>query len=490
MTEHRKRLSEIARDMHGAQMADSADPEILSVEYDSRRVKPGSLFVAIPGLKTDGSVFVRDAEVRGAAAVVLSHSLSETSPLPALYVPDARKALAEVAWALYGHPERSLTSVAVTGTNGKTTTAALLNEVLQAAGHKTGLIGTLGVFYGNTEVESPRTTPESSDLAPHFAAMHEQGFSHVVLEATSIGIDMERVWGIPFAAAIFTNLTRDHLDYHGTEEAYRNAKLRLFRELPLTSTALINADDPAARWFMEAASGKVLTYSLEREADFRATDLKLARDSIYFRLRYPGGRTDVRAPLIGRFNAYNLLAVLGGAYALGVSMETAARALEKANSVRGRAEVAPIIAPFTVVVDYAHTPDALEKILSTLRALKPTRLITVIGAGGDRDKGKRPLMAGVCVRHSDLVILTSDNPRSEDPEAILADMEAGLPRDVHHVHESDRRKAIEIALGEARAGDMVLVAGKGHETYQEIRGVKYPFDDREVVIETYRRLAG
>jgi UDP-N-acetylmuramoyl-L-alanyl-D-glutamate--2,6-diaminopimelate ligase len=490
MTEHRQRLSEIARDMHGAQMAGPADPEILSVEYDSRRVKPGSLFVAIPGLKTDGNIFVRDAEARGAAAVVLSHSLSEPSPLPAVYVPDARKALAEAAWAWYGHPERTLVSAAVTGTNGKTTTAALLNGVLQAAGQKTGLIGTLGVFFGNTEVESPRTTPESSDLAQHFAAMRDQGFSHVVMEATSIGIDLERVWGIPFTAAIFTNLTRDHLDYHGTAEAYRNAKLRLFRELPRTSTAVINADDPAARWFMEASSDKVLTYSLEREADFRAVDLRLARDSIAFRLRFPDGEKDVHAPLIGRFNAHNLLAVLAGAYALGVTMETATRALRTAKPVRGRVEVVPIQAPFTVIVDYAHTPDALEKILSTLRALKPARLITVIGAGGDRDKGKRPLMAEASARHSDLVILTSDNPRSENPEAILADMEAGLPRDAHHVHEADRREAIEIALREARAGDTVLVAGKGHETYQEIRGVRHPFDDREVVIETYRRMAG
>lgn len=484
----RKRLSEIVCELQDAQFIGAADPVITSIECDSRQVQPGSLFVAIPGLRIDGSVYVREARDRGAAAVMSQHPLSDPSPLPLILVSNTRKALADAAWALHEHPERTLTCVGITGTNGKTTTAALLASVLELSGHRTGLIGTLGIFYGNKETESPRTTPESCDLAEHFANMHDQGYSHVVMEATSIGIDLERVRGIPFRVAIFTNLTRDHLDYHITEEAYRDAKLRLFRELPADSTAIINADDSSAPMFIEAARGKVLTYSLDHEADFRAKDMRLKRDSIAFRLHHPGGETNIQAPLIGRFNVYNVLAVLAGAYALNVPMESAVEALRSARPVRGRAEIVPLGAPYTVIVDYAHTPDALEKILTTLRALNPTRVITVIGAGGDRDHGKRPLMADVSARLSDLTILTSDNPRNEDPDFILQEMEAGLPRNAVYMREVDRRKAIGMALSEARNGDIVLVAGKGHENYQEIRGVKYSFDDRQVVMEEYARL--
>ena len=484
----RKRLSEIAHELAGAELIGTADPEITAVHYDSRQVTPGSLFVAIPGLKTDGTEFIDDARRRGAAAVIVEKSAALSSTLPTIRVDHARRALAESAWALFDHPERKLISIGVTGTNGKTTTASLLRQVLEQSGHKTGLIGTLGIFYGETEVESPRTTPESSDIAMHFAAMRELGFSHVVMEATSIGIDLQRVWQIPFRAAVFTNLTRDHLDYHGTESAYLEAKLRLFRELPSESTAVINLDDPAGAQFVRAATGRSLTYSLNGKADYCAEQVQLRRNSTRFRLRSRFGDSEIYTPLIGQFNVYNMLGVIASADSLGVPREATVNALAKVQPVRGRAEVVPLNSPFTVIVDYAHTPDALDKILTTLRALDPTRIITLIGAGGDRDRGKRPLMAQVAERLSDLVILTSDNPRSEDPIRILEDMAVGLCTSAAHVREVDRRKAIIMALNEARGGDIVLVAGKGHETYQEIKGVKLPFDDRQVILDEFSRI--
>ncbi len=483
----RKRLSQIAAAIRGARFDAAANPEIMSVEYDSRRVRPGSLFVAIPGLKTDGAAFIRDAEQRGAAAVI-STTADIASTLPRVLVPNARKALAEAAWALFDHAERKLTSVGITGTNGKTTTASLLKSLLEFAGHRTGLIGTLGVFYEGSEADSPRTTPESSDLAAHFARMVELKYTHVVMEATSIGIDLERVWGISFHMAVFTNLTRDHLDYHGTEAAYLAAKVRLFEELPANSTGIVNTDDPAANSILPAISGSALTFAIEHSADYQATKIVLARDALHFTLHSRHGETAMRVPLIGRFNVYNVLAVIAAADVLGVPIETIREGMVVARPVRGRAEIVPLKALFTVVVDYAHTPDALEKILSTLRALNPSRIITVVGAGGDRDRGKRPLMAEVSAQMSDLVMLTSDNPRSEDPEAILDDMEAGLSKNHLHLRDADRRRAIARALREARDGDIVLIAGKGHETYQEIRGVKHAFDDRDVVIEEFTKL--
>jgi UDP-N-acetylmuramoyl-L-alanyl-D-glutamate--2,6-diaminopimelate ligase len=286
---------------------------------------------------------------------------------------------------------------------------------------------------------------------------------------------------------VFTNLTRDHLDYHGSFEAYRDAKLRLFGEQEPDGVAVINLDDPAASEYIRAAQAKVITYSLKSAADFRATNLRLTRQSTSFDLIAAGETLRIEAPLIGDFNAQNLLAVIASAFALGVPLEITKQALTKAAPVRGRAEMVSTSAPFTVIVDYAHTPDALEKILTTLSGLEHNRIITVIGAGGDRDRGKRPLMADVALRLSDKLFLTSDNPRSEDPEEILNEMASGLPAGSTYFRNADRRQAIETALSEAREGDIVLIAGKGHESYQEIRGVKHPFDDRTVAAEYFSR---
>jgi UDP-N-acetylmuramoyl-L-alanyl-D-glutamate--2,6-diaminopimelate ligase len=482
-----KSLRSLLAEVEGAQIHGGGDPRISSIEYDSRRVTQGSLFVAMRGLQADGTQFIRDAVQRGATAVAGEHVPIEPLPIPFVEVTHARKVLAELAWTFYDHPERKLVITGMTGTNGKTTSAFLLRDVLESAGHPAGLAGTLGVYYGDVSTEPARTTPESVDLAAHFAAMRDRGFRHLVMEVTSIGIDLERTWRLPFRVAVFTNLTRDHLDYHGTEEAYREAKLRLFREQVQDGYAVLNADDPQVSYFMEAARGKVVTYGMDSASDYRAVNVHLNRQAVSFNLRTAEGSLAIEAPLIGRFNIYNLLAVIASAHILGVPLPVVQRALREAHPARGRAEIIPSSAPFTVIVDYAHTPDALEKILSTLRDLKPRRILTVVGAGGDRDRGKRPLMAEVAFRLSDLLFLTSDNPRSEDPEAILDDMVAGLPRGGHYVRNADRRTAVNSALSEAREGDIVLIAGKGHETYQEIRGEKYPFDDRRVALEWLER---
>ena len=487
MTERRKNLGALLADVESARLHGYGDPVITSVEYDSRRVTGGSLFVAMRGLQADGAQFIRDAVRRGAAAVAGESVPTEPLAVPFVEVPHARKALAELAWSFYDHPERKLTMTGITGTNGKTTIASILRDVLERAGHPTGLAGTLGVYYGDVVADTARTTPESVDLAAHFAVMLDQGFRHLVMEVTSIGLDLERTWRLPFRVTVFTNLTRDHLDYHGTEQAYREAKLRLFREQPETGYVVMNADDPQVSHFISAARGKVVTYAVDRPADYRATNVCLTRHAVTFDLSAAGTGIAIEAPLIGHFNVYNLLAVIASAHLLGVSLQTVQGVLREAQPARGRAEIVPSSAPFTVIVDYAHTPDALEKILSTLRSLDPRRILTVIGAGGDRDRGKRPLMAEVCFRLSDVLFLTSDNPRSEDPEAILDDMAAGLPQGGRYVRNADRRAAIECALSEAREGDVVLIAGKGHETYQEIRGTKRPFDDRRVALEWLER---
>jgi UDP-N-acetylmuramoyl-L-alanyl-D-glutamate--2,6-diaminopimelate ligase len=481
-----KVLSDLTKDLKTIRISGAKDTSISSIVYDSRKVQPGSLFVAMRGLKSDGTTFIMDAVSRGAAAVVLESPPETRIDVPMIVVANARQALSELAWSYYDHPERDLTFTGITGTNGKTTTATILHAVLEASGIRTGLAGTLGIVYTDVSVECSRTTPESVDLAAHFSAMRDRGISHVVMEATSIGIDLERTWQLPFRVTVFTNLTRDHLDYHGSEVAYRDAKLRLFQEQDAHGTAIINRDDPAADAFIQAARAEVRTYSIGHAADYSASDLRLTSRSTQFNLQLAGHKYEVEAPLLGEFNVHNLLAVIASAEALGVPLPAILSALKNAPPVRGRAELVPSAAPFAVVVDYAHTPDALEKILTTLRQLKPNRIITLVGAGGDRDTGKRPLMAQTAFNFSDLLILTSDNPRSEDPEAILKDMTNGLDRTALYQRIADRRLAIETALQTAQNGDIVLIAGKGHETYQEIAGVKYPFDDRQVALECLR----
>jgi len=445
---------------------------------DSRDVRPGSLFLAVPGSQADGHAFVPDAVRRGARVVVVERHLTDDAV--ELLVSDGRKAAAVVARAWFGDPAAQLTVVGVTGTNGKTTTTALVRHLLNRRGDA-GSIGTLGAFDGaDGQVASTAgslTTPGPVDLQATLRAMLDRGVRAVAMEASSHSLDQGRLDGIPFAGAVFTNLTRDHLDYHGTMEAYLAAKLRLASLLVPGGVCAVNLDDPA--WAaLDRAPGRV-SFGLTSGADVRAEDAMLLAEGSRFLITGRFGRRPVELPLPGDFNVANALAAAAAALGLGLTLEEVAGRLADAPQVPGRMERLAT-RPCVVLRDYAHTPDALERALRTLRPLTPGRLIVLFGAGGDRDRGKRPLMGAVAAARADVVIVTSDNPRTEDPERILDDVVAGMGATVP-LRIVDRREAIARALGLAAPGDTLILAGKGHETYQVLGTVKHPFDEREVV---------
>jgi UDP-N-acetylmuramoyl-L-alanyl-D-glutamate--2,6-diaminopimelate ligase len=463
--------------------------EVTDVTHDSRKVQPGALFVAIRGLSSDGNQFVEAARKRGAVAVA-----SEAPPrtgIPWLQVNDAREALATLSAKLLGQPAEALTLIGVTGTNGKTTTAHLIDSALRAAERRVGLLGTVQYRIGDRLAEAVRTTPESSDLQKLFREMADASCSHAVLEVSSHSLALKRVHGCTFQVAVFTNLTRDHLDFHGDMDRYFAAKRVLFDTLLREDGhAIVNADDDRSAELSRWSRGRVTTYGIEREADLRAESITLSLAGTSFRLRTRSGIFALRTPLLGRFNVQNLLAAFGASLALGLDAETTVRGLEALRGVPGRMEQVDAGQDFAVVVDYAHTDDALKNLLETVRELKPRRVLTVFGCGGDRDKTKRPLMGVVAARLSDVLVITSDNPRSEPPEAILEDIQSGINgyrRAERHV-VADRREAIAKALEMAGPGDAVVIAGKGHETYQVLRDRTVPFDDRQVARDVLGRL--
>ena len=457
------------------------DPEmeISGISYDSRTLRPGELFVALPGYRTDGHRFIRQAVEKGAALVLCEHAPEEKGPW--LTVPDARAALAGVSANWFGHPARELTVIGVTGTNGKTTTTYLLKEVLErAAGARVGLIGTNQNMIGPAVLPASRTTPESWEVQRLLRQMADSGCTHVVMEVSSHALVLRRVEGIRFAAGIFTNLTQDHLDFHGTMEAYREAKGLLFRQC---GRAILNLDDEAGRYYAGTAPCPVFTYSENKdEADLTAKNIRLFPGHVEFEAVIRGGICRVRLPIPGGFTIYNALGVIACALNLGLELGAIADALAQARGVKGRIEVVPTPTDYTVIIDYAHTPDALENILTTVRDFTPGRVICVFGCGGDRDRSKRPVMGAIADALADTAVVTSDNPRTEEPGAIIRDIMAGMDGGgAEVVVESDRRAAISLALNMARPGDTVLLAGKGHETYQEIGGVRHHLDEREVV---------
>jgi UDP-N-acetylmuramoyl-L-alanyl-D-glutamate--2,6-diaminopimelate ligase len=484
------RLSDLMTRLPGAEL--HADPglEVAEVTHDSRRAGPGSVFVAIRGLVTDGSRFVEAARRKGAVAVV-----SEEPPepgVPWVRVPDARAALARLSAAVLGDPAGSLELIGITGTNGKTTTAHLIDAGLRAAGHAVGLVGTVRYRIGDRPLEAVRTTPESSDLQALFREMADRECRYAVLEVSSHSLALKRVEGCEFRVAVFTNLTRDHLDFHGDMESYFAAKRVLFDTLlRADGHAVVNLDDDRGPELVRAARGRVVTYSRRGPADLEARDVEVSFEGTRFLARTPAGDLEVRTPLIGRVNVSNVLAALGACLAVGIPAETALGGITSLAGVPGRVERVRSGQDLTVIVDYAHTDDALKNLLETIRELGPARLITVFGCGGDRDRTKRPLMGAVASRLSDVVIVTSDNPRSEPPEAIIAEilrgMNGGRRAERHSV--VDRREAIGQALELARAGDVVVIAGKGHETVQVLRDRAVPFDDRQVAAEALARLA-
>jgi len=459
------------------------DREISRIDFDSRQVIENGAFVAVRGTHVDGHAFIEKAVGQGAVAVIAEELPAVLNPeVTYIQVSDSASALAHMAANWYGFPSRRLRLVGITGTNGKTTTATLLFELFRSLGYKAGLLSTIENKIGDTVLPATHTTPDALSINSLLADMADAGCDFAFMEVSSHAADQRRIDALDFAGAIFTNITHDHLDYHKTFQAYITAKKRFFDILPRTAFALINIDDKRGEVMVQNTAARVYRYSLRAMADFRARVLDNGIGGLHLSMN----GQQVHARLIGEFNAYNLLAVYAAATLLGQDSTETLVALSQLRAAEGRFDY--LIDPGTnisAIVDYAHTPDALEKVLDTISRLRKgkARIITVVGCGGDRDRAKRPEMAKVACQLSDQVILTSDNPRTEPPEQILADMQAGIPADAGRKTLTlvDRRTAIQTACRMAVNGDIILVAGKGHEKYQEINGVKYPFDDKEIL---------
>lgn len=453
--------------------------------YDSRQAKAGDLFVAVKGYQTDGHKYIEQAVAAGAIAVVLQEEVTVGAGVTVIKVADSREALALLADAFYQSPSEELTMVGVTGTNGKTTTTHLMAAIWRQAGLKPGIIGTIHNLVGDQVLPVTNTTPESLDLQRLLRQMVDAGVSCVAMEVSSHALALKRVAGVNYRTAIFTNLTQDHLDFHGTMEEYLAAKAKLFQTN--IEYAIINADDKAARELIQVSQGKVYTYGIEQPADVLAKDIKVTPQGVSYTVQGPWGEHQLALRLTGRFNVYNSLAAYTAAMAMGFEAEIVIGALNQVPGVAGRFELVDRGQNFAVVVDYAHTPDGLENILTTARQITSGRLITVFGCGGDRDRTKRPIMGEIAARYSDLAVVTSDNPRTEEPNAIIQDVLVGVQRvaasDQDYLIIADRREAIRRAIELAQDGDVVVIAGKGHEDYQIIGKTKYPFDDRLVAAE-------
>jgi len=489
---YRMNLGEVLHKVEAGWPAESAELEIRQVACDSRKVQPGALFFALHGAKADGNAFIRDAVARGAVAIASEevHSLDVPAGVVWIRVADARKALAIVAANFFNHPANALQLVAVTGTNGKTTTTSLIDAIIKASGAKTGLFGTIAYYTPLGDYPAPNTTPESVDLQGFFAEIRDAGGRYATLEASSHSLAMDRLWGCHFAAAVFTNLTREHMDFHKTFEDYFTAKKKLFEGTGagLPEVAVINADDEFGKRLVGVAK-KTVTYGLESDADLIAKKFQLSFSGLTFTAHTPNGKLHVVSSLVGRINVYNILAAIGAAQALGLPNDVIEAGIRNLESVSGRFQRIDLGQPFLVIVDYAHTDDALENLIRTARELNPKgRIITLFGCGGEKDRTKRPIMGEVTGRLSDLTILSSDNPRSEDPLKIISDIIVGLQKTAgKYLIEPDREKAIALAMEEARAGDIVLLAGKGHEDYQILANGTLPFDDREMARQALRR---
>lgn len=478
-------LQELLKGIKSLAIIGDTDVDITGVNIDSRKISNGHAFVAMKGTQVDGHQFIPKAIELGAKAILCEDMPEDrTDGVTYVQVASTAEAVGKLATAFYGYPSKKLKLVGVTGTNGKTTIATLLYNMFRKMGHRCGLLSTVCNYIEDEVLPADHTTPDAIELNELLAKMVDAGCEYVFMECSSHAIAQRRIGGLTFTGALFTNLTRDHLDYHGTFENYRNAKKMFFDDLPKSAFAITNADDKNGMFMVQNTKATIKTYSMERMADFRARIIEMHFAGMY--LNVDGN--DVGVQFIGKFNVSNLLAVYGAARMLGKQPEEILVTLSTLHSVSGRLE--PIQSPegVTAIVDYAHTPDALTNVLNAIHEVDKTgQIITVCGAGGNRDKGKRPLMAQEAVKQSDRVIITSDNPRFEEPQDIINDMLAGLNTQQMKkvVSIADRREAIKTACMLAKKGDVVLVAGKGHENYQEIKGVKHHFDDREVIREIF-----
>ncbi|WP_411230878.1 UDP-N-acetylmuramoyl-L-alanyl-D-glutamate--2,6-diaminopimelate ligase [Terribacillus halophilus] len=472
------------------QQADHERIDITGVTIDSREVKSGNLFICIDGAVVDGHTFAKQAQDQGAAAILAERPLDVS--IPVILVKDTLRALAPIANAFYNHPSKEMRVIGITGTNGKTSMTYLLESIFRANQEATGVIGTIQMKIKEEAYPVKNTTPDAVFLQKGFRKMVDEGVDTAVIEVSSHALDRGRVHGTDIDVAVFTNLSQDHLDYHASFEDYFHAKSLLFSQLGNTfdpghpKYAVINTDDHYAEALIKSTAQPVCTYGIDKPADIMAKDIQLASNGTSFLLQTPKGEAKITSKLMGKFNVYNMLAAVGAAICSGVPFDTICKALQETTGVAGRFE--PVMAgqSFGVIVDYAHTPDSLENVLTTIKSFVKGKIITVVGCGGDRDKTKRPLMAGKAVQYSDTAIFTADNPRTEDPQAILEDMIRGLESD-KYVVVPDREEAIQRAVGLAQADDIVLIAGKGHETYQIVGDQVLDFDDRLVAAEAIKR---
>ena len=491
-------FSDLISELPVVRVSGPGDTDVESIVYDSRQAEAGSLFIAVKGEDFDGHEFAAAAVRNGAVAIIAERDLSHVleSGVSVAIVDDSRAAMASVAAKFYNYPSRKLELTGVTGTKGKTTTTHLITAALEAAGRKAGLIGTLGARIGNEAVPTVHTTPESVDVQRLLARMVDCGVRSVAMEVSSHGLAQRRVGGCEFDCGVFTNLTREHLDYHVTMESYLDAKLLLFREYGQASakefTAVINLDDVAAPRVVGAVKGRLITYAVKTAADITASDIQASGNSVTYLLRWGSESAHIRLRLGGLFNVYNSLAAAGAAIAQGVLLSQIAEGFQSVEGVAGRFESIECGQSFTVLVDYAHAPDALENVLRSARQLTPGRLIVAFGCGGNRDRGKRPIMGRIAAELADVCVVTSDNPRKEDPDAIIQEILAGIekPFGERVIVEPDRREAIRAALGSASDDDVVIIAGKGHEDYQIFADRTVHFDDREVVREILCAMQG
>ena len=493
-----KSLSSLLRSVPGADIVGNAEVRISGLAYDSRRVESGWAFICVRGSRTDGHRFIPEAIGRGAVAIVVESGREAGIAPPEAgalaIVPDSRMAMASIAGIFYDNPSSRLTLAGVTGTNGKTTTALMLEAIFRAAGYASGVIGTLEYRIGSQRIKPLHTTPEAVDLQGLLAALVAERATHAAMEVSSHALALHRVDGCGFAAAVFTNLTPEHLDFHEDMDGYLEAKRKLFEDpqfLPRGRERVnaINVDDEAGRAIVGRALGRTLTYGLDRDANCRAEDIELGPEGSSFVAVVPSERERIRMQLVGRFNVYNALSALAACVGLGIPLEAASAGLEAIPPVRGRFERVPSRAR-SVLVDYAHTPDSLRHALETARQLARGRVVVVFGCGGDRDRTKRPVMGEIASRLADCCVITSDNPRSEAPEAIIEQIAAGVPPEARSrcTVEPDREKAIRLAIAEAREDDVVLIAGKGHEDYQIFADRTIHFDDREVAEAALREI--
>jgi len=480
------KLQELLKTLHQITPYQGENPEITSIENDNRKVQKGSLFICIKGYTVDGHDFAKSAVENGAAAILAERPLSVN--VPVIIVRDTTRAMAVLADAFYGQPTKELHLVGITGTNGKTTTSHLIEKIFADNGYKTGLIGTMYTKIADEILETKNTTPESLTLQKTFKQMTSVGVNAAIMEVSSHALDLGRVHGCDYDVAVFTNLTQDHLDYHKTMDEYRRAKSLLFAQLGNTydhgkpKFAVLNADDSASDMFRRSTAAHVITYGIDNEADIRAVHIDMSSSGTKFELKAAGETYPIQIQLVGKFSVYNVLASVAASLVSGISLPAIIDSLETVKGVPGRFELVHAGQDYTVIVDYAHTPDSLENVLKTIQQFAKKRIFVVVGCGGDRDRTKRPIMAQIACRLATDPIFTSDNPRSEDPLAILEEMESGVKGQQYQVIP-DRKEAIRTAVKHATSGDVILIAGKGHETYQIIGGVVHDFDDRLVARE-------